>query len=144
MRARVYLWDNRRQHLLYHHRMCRLPSNTPRKRVDNSREGRDLSKHIPHLCLTTSHMHTLRINTMVLLTALDTFRNLSSSTRPYFNLGHQDQDQPTIPLQNNPVETFNRKPILTIKLCINKGVMMITSPTRITRNINTNIRIALG
>ena len=129
--------------------MCKLPSNTHRKQGDslNSREGRDLSKHTPHPCLTTSrHTHILRINTTVHLTVLDMFRSLLSSTRLYFNLARQDQEQPTALLRNKPVETsvFNHKLILTIQRCINKGATMITSPIRITRNINTNIRIALG
>lgn len=76
--ARVYLWDNNQPLPLYHLRMCRLPSNTRRKLADslNSREGRDLNKHTPHLCPTTSHMHILKTNTTVPLTVRDMFRNL--------------------------------------------------------------------
>jgi len=149
MTARVYLWDNRQHHPRYHPRMYRLPSNIHRKRGGlNSREGRDLSKHTPHPCPTISHTHILRINTMVPLTVLDTSHNLLSSTGrpPCSNLGRRDQRQLIAPLRNNLVETsaFNRKPIRTIKLCINKGATMITSRIRITHSINTNIRIALG
>ena len=149
MTAKVYLWDNSRHQPIYHLRMYRLPSNIRRKQADspNNQEGRDLSsKHILHPCPITSHMHILRISTTVLLTVLDTFHNLSSSTRLCSNLGRQDQHRPTAPLQSNPVGmlVFNRKVILTIKLCINKGATMITSPIRITRSTNTSIRIALG
>ena len=147
MMAKVYLWDNSRHQPIYHHRMYRLPSNIRRKQADSpsNREGRDLNKHIPHPCLITSHTHILRISTTALLTVLDTFHNLSSSTRPCFNLGHQDQHQLTAPLQSNQVGTlaFNRKPILTIKLFTNKGAMMIISPIRITRSTNISIRIAM-
>jgi len=146
MTAKVYLWDNSRHQPIYHLRMYRLPSNIRRKQVDspNNREGRDLSKHIRHPCLITSHTHILRINTTALLTVLDTFHNLSSSTRPCFNLDHQDQHQLTAPLQSNPVGmlAFNRRPILTIKHFINKATMIIR-PIRITRSTNTSIRIAL-
>jgi hypothetical protein len=148
MTAKVSLWDNSRHQPIYHLRMYRLPSNIRHKQADspNNREGKDLSKHIPHPCHITSRTHILRISTTALLTVLDTFHNLSSSTRPCFNLGRRDQHQPTAPLQSNPVEmlAFNRKPILTIKLCINKGATMITSPIRIIRSTNTSIRIALG
>jgi hypothetical protein len=148
MTAKVYLWDNSRHQPIYHLRMYRLPSNIRRKQADspNNREGRDLSKHIRHPCLITSHTHILRISTTALLTVLDTFNNHSSSTRPCFNLGRQDQHQLTAPLQSSPVGTLasNRKPILTIKLFINKGATMITSPIRITRSTNISIRIALG
>jgi len=143
MTAKIYLWDNSRHQPIYRLRMYRLPSNIRRKQADshNNREDRDLSKHIPHPCPITSNPHILRISTMVLLTVLDTFHNLSLSTRQCFNLG-QDQDQLTAPLQNNPVGTLvNRKPILTIKLFISKGATMIT---HITRSTNTSIRIALG
>jgi hypothetical protein len=147
MTAKVYLWDNSLQQPTYRLRMYRLPSNIRLKQADspNNRQGRDLSKHIPHPCLITSLTHILRISTMALLTALDTFHNLLSSTPPCFNLGRRDQHQLTAPLQSNPVGTLvNRKPILTIKLFINKGATMITSPIRITRSTNTSIRIALG
>jgi len=146
MTAKIYLWDNSRHQPIYRLRMYRLPSNIRRKQADspNNQEGRDLSKHIPHPCLIISHTHIHRISTMVLLTVLDTSHNLSSSTRPCFKLGHQDQHRLTAPLQSNPVGTLvNRKPILTIKRFINKGATMITSPIRITRNTNTSIRIAL-
>jgi hypothetical protein len=126
--------------------MYKLPSSIRRKQVDspNNREGKDLSKHIRHPCLITSHTHILRISTMVLLTVLDTFHSLLSSTRPCFNLRHRDQHQPTAPLQSNPVGTLvNRNPILTIKLFISKGATMITNPIHISRSTNTSIRIAL-
>jgi len=147
MTAKFYLWDSSRHQPIYRLQMYRLPNNIRHKQADspNNREGRDLSKHIPHPCLTTTQTHILRISTMVLLTVLDTFHNLLSSTRPCFNLGRQDQLQLTAPLQSNPVGTLvNRKPILTIKLFINKGATMITSPIRITRSTNTSIHIALG
>ena len=147
MTAKFYLWDNSQHQPIYRLQMYRLPNNIRLKQADshNNREGRDLSKHIPPPCLTTIHTHIPRISTMVRLTVLDTFHNLLSSTRPCFNLGHQDQLQLTAPLQSNPVGTLvNRRPILTIRLFISKGATMITSPIRTIRSINTSIRIVLA